>query len=162
MIIVSDTSPISNLILIGRIDLLRQLFETVIVPPAVDAEIKALKELGKDISEYQTAEWITVSTPIDKKQVSYLKTKLDAGEAEAIALAVEIGCDLLLIDERLGTKVAVEQGLQTLGLVGVLIKAKSEGLILNVGPILNDLEILAGFWIGDGLRERVLIQMDES
>lgn len=162
MIIISDTSPISNLILIGQIFILRQLFETVIVPPAVDKEIKALKALGKDISAYETADWITVRIPTNDKKVLGLKTKLDAGEAEAISLALEIGCDLLLIDERLGTKVASDEGLRTLGLVGVLIRAKSEGLISEVGPVLNELEIVAGFWIGDRLKEKVLDQADEN
>ncbi len=162
MIIVSDTSPVSNLILVGRLSLLQRLFGTVIVPPAVDAEIKALGNLGKDISEYEISKWIKLQTPADDERVSLLKLKLDAGEAEAISLAVEIGCELLLIDERLGTKVAIDQGLKTLGLVGVLIRAKREGLIPEVGSILHDLEVVAGFWIGDRLKHRVLEQVDES
>jgi len=53
MIVVSDTSPVSNLILIRRLIILRELFAEVIVPPAVDAEVRALKNFGKDLSEYE-------------------------------------------------------------------------------------------------------------
>lgn len=109
-----------------------------------------------------TSPWIKVSEPTDQHQVLILKTKLDVGEAEAIALAIELKCDLLLIDERLGTRIALEHGLQTLGLVGVLIKAKNEGLISLVEPILDDLENLAGFWIGESLRQKVLVLMGEN
>lgn len=162
MIVVSDTSPVSNLILIGQIDLLRSLFTEVFIPPAVDLEIRALKELGKDISEYESAAWLKIREPRDESRVSFLRTKVDPGEAEAIALAIEIDCNLLLIDERLGSRVAHEQGLQTLGLVGVLIMAKSLGLIDNVAPMLSDLETIAGFWIGQHLKQRVLDLVGES
>ncbi|MBA4122624.1 MAG: hypothetical protein H0X72_09200 [Acidobacteria bacterium] len=56
MIVVSDTSPVSNLILIRRLIILRELFAEVIVPPAVDAEVRALKNFGKDLSEYENAD----------------------------------------------------------------------------------------------------------
>ena len=111
MIVVSDTSPISNLILVERLDILRELFSDVIVPPAVDREIKALKALGKDIRDYEAAGWIKVSTPSDWRKVNTMKTRLDEGEAEAITLALELKCDLLLMDERIGTRIAREEGL---------------------------------------------------
>ena len=58
MIIVSDTSPVSNLILIGRINILRELFDEIIIPPAVNFEILALEQFGKDLSKYRNADWI--------------------------------------------------------------------------------------------------------
>ena len=127
MIIVSDTSPVSNLILIGRLDLLRQLYTTVIVPASVDAEIRFLKNLGKDIAIYETAEWIRVLSPKNHAKANYFKSILDTGEAEAIALALELDCDFLLMDERVGTRIAGANGLTTLGLIGVLVKGKDEG-----------------------------------
>lgn len=162
MIVVSDTSPISNLILVERLDILRELFSDVIVPPAVDREIKALKALGKDIRDYEAAGWIKVSTPSDWRKVNTMKTRLDEGEAEAITLALELKCDLLLMDERIGTRIAREEGLLTVGLVGVLIKAKKMNLIEAVRPILIDLKTKAGFWLGDKLERKVLEELDEN
>lgn len=162
MIIVSDTSPVSNLILIERLDILQKLFSEIIVPPAVDAEVLALKQFGKDLSDYENAEWIKVTKPTNLKKVEMLQSKLDEGEAQAIALALEINCDLLLMDERIGTNIARQEGLQTVGLVGVLIKAKEEKIIEEVREILNELKNVAGFWLDAKLEMKILEQLGEG
>lgn len=161
MIIVSDTSPVSNLILIERLDILHKLFDEIIIPPAVDAEIRALEQFGKDLSEYETAEWIKISAPANLQKVKTLQTNLDEGESQAIALALEINCDLLLMDERIGTNIARQEGLQTVGLVGVLIKAKEEKIIETVGAILVDLKDKAGFWLTAKLEQKILEKLGE-
>ena len=161
MIIVSDTSPVSNLILIERLDILQKLFAELIIPTAVDAEIRALKQFGKNLSEYETAEWIKVSAPVNLQKVQTLQTNLDEGEAQAIALALELNCDLLLMDERIGTNIARQEGLQTVGLVGVLIKAKEEKIIEEVRGILNELKFVAGFWLHAKLEKKILEQLGE-
>jgi uncharacterized protein len=161
MIIISDTSPVSNLILIERLDILQKLFTEIIIPTAVDSEIRALKQFGKDLSEYETAEWIKIVTPTNLQKVHNLQLNLDEGEAQAIALALEMNCDLLLMDERIGTNIARQEGLQTVGLVGVLIKAKEEKIINEVGTILNDLKNIAGFWLGEKLEKKILEALSE-
>jgi uncharacterized protein len=161
MIIVSDTSPVSNLILIERLNILQSLFAEIVVPSAVDAEILALKQFGKDLSEYENADWIKVVQPENLQKVQTLEIKLDKGEAQAIALALEINCDLLLMDERIGTSIAREEGLQTIGLVGVLIKAKEKRLIENIGDILFDLKDKAGFWLDSKLEKKILEESGE-
>ncbi len=88
-------------------------------------------------------------------------SEIDEGESEAIVLAIEMGADYLLIDERIGTNKAREKGLETIGLLGVLIKAKEKGIIEKVETILDDLMNKAGFWIGEKLKERVLKEVNE-
>lgn len=156
MRVVSDTSPISNLLLIGQLDLLRLLFEVVIVPPAVDFEIRRLSIIGEDISAYEQSSWIVVRRPSSPVLVSQLRDSLDEGESEAIVLAKELGCDFLLIDERRGTQIARSNGLATIGLLGVLFQAKSKEMIAKVKPLLDDLEQTAGFWLGQKLRTSFL------
>jgi predicted nucleic acid-binding protein len=129
MIIVSDCSPISNLILIGELDILRKLFSEVIVPPEVHHEILALSELGFNLGEYSASSWIRVERPVDPLQVSKLLSVVDQGEAEAIVLATELHADYLLIDERLGAAEANKRNLKTVGLMGVLVKAKQQHII---------------------------------
>jgi hypothetical protein len=162
MIVVSDTSPISNLLIIDRIYILKDLFSEVTIPPAVDSEILELKKFNVDISSYRNAGWIQVSTPSNIHKVTALERNLDEGESQAIALAIEIKCDLLLIDERIGTKIARDEGLNTIGLIGVLIKAKEKGLIPNLKTVLTELRTSAGFWIGDALQERILKDAGEN
>lgn len=161
MIVVSDTSPISNLLLVGRLDILERLFQEIILPPAVHAEVLALKSLGKDVSAYESAKWISVRAPLQREKVTSLSLKLDQGESEAIAMAIEIGCDLLLIDERRGTRIAREEGLRTIGLAGVRIDAKRSKVVEEIRPLLEDLKSKAGFCLGQHLENRVLAEADE-
>lgn len=156
MIIISDTSPIANLLQIRKLELLKLIFGRIIIPPTVDKEIRELEKFNMDLEEYHKGKWIEIIYPKDMMLLKQLKEELDEGEAEAIVLAKELHADFLLIDERLGTKKAKDQGLNTIGLLGVLMKAKEEGLISYVKPIIEELEKEAGFWISDKLRKMLL------
>nr|WP_216087055.1 DUF3368 domain-containing protein [Stanieria cyanosphaera] len=91
-----------------------------------------------------------------------LNNELDIGEVEAIALAVEIQAERLLIDERLGWLVAARLNLRYTGILGILVEAKSQGLIVEVKPLLNALIDQAGFWVAEPLYNRVLQLVDED
>ncbi|WP_017301502.1 hypothetical protein [Nodosilinea nodulosa] len=106
MIIISDTSPISNLLRIGQLPLLQELYGSVVIPESVYAEIRALESFGIDTSWLVDTEWIVIRPVGDQALVERLKGELDPGEAEAIALAIELKADRLLMDERLGRQVA--------------------------------------------------------
>jgi len=160
MIVVSDTSPISNLIIISRLDILKTVFGQVILPPAVDSEILALKKLGQNIDEYLHADWINVVTPKNVELINSLKLKLDDGEAEAITLALETDCNWLLIDERAGTKIARAEGLETIGLIGVLVLAKQRRIIENISSIITELK-QKGFWIDSAFEREILEEVGE-
>ena len=94
MIVVSDTSVITALIQIGRIEWLSTIFGAVVIPEAVADELA--------VSHVDLPAWISVTAVHDKAAVAEEARKLDAGESEAIVLAVELGADFLLIDEKLG------------------------------------------------------------
>lgn len=160
MIIVSDTSPISNLILIDELNLLNQIFHIVYVPPAVDKEIRELEKFQIDLLAYTSSNWIKVISPSNAELVKRLNLELDLGESEAIVLAQELSAGYLLIDERLGSIKAREAGLQTIGLLGVIAKAKEENLIAAARPLLQKLKE-AGFWISDRLIHTILVKLNE-
>lgn len=65
------------------------------------------------------------------------------------------------MDERIGTKIARREGLQTIGLIGVLVRAKEERIIPKVGEVLNELRIKAGFWLSDNLQNQILKELCE-
>lgn len=148
MLVVSDTSPISALLQIGRAELLRDLFGTDCVPPAVSHEL----------ARFHAAlpPFIDARTVSDQTRVRLLLTQLDIGEAEAIVLAAESNADYLLIDERRGRKSAAEVGVPIIGLIGVLLLAKNRGLVPTVKQLLNDLQTNAGFYIHPVLAQRLL------
>ena len=93
MIVVSDTSAISNLLVVGQLELIQRIYQQVVVPPAVDQEVRALQNFGIDLTAYTSATWLSVQVPTDSLLVKKLKEALDDGEAEAIALALQLKAD---------------------------------------------------------------------
>ena len=161
MIIVSDTSPISNLLVIGQLNILVQVFGEIIIPPKVYEEIKKLEDFGFDVHEIKDSSWIKIVIPTNIGFVHELNENLDAGESEAIALAQELKADFILIDEKRGRKAAEQLGLTAIGLLGILLKAKQKRAVERVMPLLDALRQDAGFWISDVLYHDILMQAEE-
>jgi predicted nucleic acid-binding protein len=155
MIVVSNTSPISNLAAIGQLELLQQLYGNIIIPPAVYQELINSGDTDPATLAVQTLDWIQTQPVSDRVVLETLQTNLDPGEAEAITLAVEINAQRLIIDERRGRNEAIRLGLQVTGLLGIVLAAKQQGLIASVQPILDDLRA-NNFWIRDALYAEVL------
>lgn len=132
MIVVSDTTPISNLIQIGQFELLRALYQRILIPRTVYDELIFLSKFQIPIVEILAQEWVEIVEVKSQTIVDRLLATLDRGEAEAIALAVETRADYLLIDEKEGRKVAKENHIALVGTLGVLINGKKQGLIDNM------------------------------
>ncbi len=162
MIIISDTSPISNFFIIGKLQLLQNIYENVIIPEAVYNELTALQQSGFDISNITLSPWITVQKITSETELPFLLQKIDRGEAEAIILAKELHAELLLMDESRGRKIAKEAGLQTIGLLGVLLEAKSKAIISSVKEIIDELKNKAKFRIHEKLYKEVLLLANEE
>ena len=156
MIVVSDASALINLARISKLELLRDLYTDLIVPEAVWQEvvIEGVGYAGAD--EIKNASWIKKYAVANRQLVQALRQDLDAGEAEAIALALEVKADLLLMDERLGRETARFLGLRYIGLIGVLIEAKHRGRIKAIKSYLDELRNVAFFRIKNELYHRVL------
>lgn len=158
MIVISDTSPITNLIQIGKLDILKELFSEIIIPQEVYSE---LVELDFQENILYSVDWIQTKQISDQKLVNNLVRDLDRGEAELIVLAIELRADVLLIDEKKGRKIAKEYGVEITGLLGVLKNAKSKGLIEKLEPVLQELILRTGFRIHPKLYEQILKSVGE-
>ncbi len=161
MIIVSNTSPIFYLSTIGQLDLLRQLYDEIVIPTTVFQEITNVGNSDVSATVVSTLNWIKTQSATDRTLVNTLSHELDPGEAEAIALALELNADRLLIDERLGRNAAIGLGLKVTGVLGILIAAKRSNLIQEVKPLLDTLIKRVGFWIHEQLYTDVLQVVDE-
>lgn len=156
MIVVSDTSAISNLFLVHQLHLLPAIFGQVIIPKQVFSELLILEtDFGYDLSSLKSASWLEIRQVQSPKTVKRLKKVLDDGESEAIALAKEINADYLLIDEHEGRQIAIDEGLRIIGVLGVLVQAKNNGLISLVKPVMDNLRGKAKFRISESLYNQV-------
>jgi predicted nucleic acid-binding protein len=155
---VSNSSPLIHLSMVGRISLLRR-FSSICIPPAVWQEVVeqgGSRPGAAEIREARESGWLRVVDPSDKILVRLLKQELHAGEAESIALALEVRPDVLLLDETEARRVAGLYGLPVTGIIGLLIQAKREGRISSLAEEMDRLREQGGFWIQDALYRRVL------
>ena len=153
MLVVSDTSPITSLLAIGRFDIIETLYRTVIVPSAVAGELRACHE--------ELPGCIQSRIPSDTAAVALLRSELDQGEAEAIVLARELHAELLLMDETLGRARARQEHVPVMGLVGVLLVARRVGLIHSMRATLDQLESKAGFCLSRDVVRLAVAQAGE-
>ena len=138
MIIVSDTTPLNYLILIGRENILHQLFGKVIIPQAVFNELSATGASEKvRLWVKELPFWIEVKQTVLIPDSSL--DILDAGEKEAIMLAQEISADLLLVDDWQARLAAINLGIRITGTLGILDRAARENLI-DLPETLNALQ----------------------
>ncbi len=159
MIVVSDTTALTNLFQVHQLPLLKEIFGKVLIPPAVEQE---LSEMPGQLDKILALDFIEVVRPKDTSMLSHLRLGLDDGEAEAIALAIEVNADYLIIDEWKGRRVAKDVGLHVIGLVGVLLTAKRMQKIPEIKPILQELVEQAGFRLHPGLIRDVLRDAGEA
>ena len=161
MIVVSNTSPLTNLAAIGRFDLLRDLYSELYIPSGVWEELNAGGQRWPGSIEVERANWIRRRNPHNDVLVATLMRDLDRGEAETIALALELDCDRVVIDERDGRRIAQRHGLSLIGTVGVLVEAKNRGLLEKIRQDLDALRQKAGFFISDELYREVIRSVEE-
>lgn len=153
MIVVSDTSPLTALLGVGEEEILPRLFGKVIVPGAVRQELARSHAVWPD--------WLQVREVADTAAAWRLTQLVDAGEAEAIELAKELQADLLLIDERKGRRLAAEEGVPVIGLLGVVVLARRNGLIPSARELIAALRNQAGFYLSGDLVDRALASVGE-
>jgi predicted nucleic acid-binding protein len=158
MLVASNTSPISNLAVIGRLSLLRSQFQEIWIPGAVQSELHQLSDPAalKEIQQALQDGWIKPRVLREDHVARLLEADLDPGEAEAIALALELSADLILLDERDGRSAAERAGLRVTGVLGVLLRAKTDGQIPLIKPDIEALRTQARFFLSARLQEKVL------
>jgi predicted nucleic acid-binding protein len=162
MIVVSNTSPLTNLAAIGQFDLLHLLYGQVYMARGVWEELNAEGKRWPGCEEVANADWIERQTVKNQALVTALRRDLDRGEAETIALALELEADLVLLDEKEGRHAARRLGVRVLGVVGVLLEAKANSAVDAVRPHLDALRQTAGFYLSDSVYRRVLALAEES
>lgn len=159
MIVISDTTTVNYLILIDAVRILPALYEAVIAPEAVLAELRS-PFAPQRVQRWANAlpAWLEVKEAAG--QSIALDPRLGAGERDAIALAYAAPDGLLLIDELRGRREAVRLGVRVLGTLGVLRNAHTAGL-LDFTAAMEKLRATS-FQVSEELSRRMLISLTED
>jgi predicted nucleic acid-binding protein len=159
-VIVADSGPIIVFARIGRLNLLQQVLEELIIPEGVYKEVVERGAGRAGAAEVERGDWIHRREVSRRASLSLLPSHLQAGQQEAIVLAQELGAQLL-IDESEGRKIARERGIKVVGSLGVLAEAKRMGLIGKVRPIIEEMRA-ATYRIGDNILSEFLQRIGEG
>ena len=158
MIVISDTSAITNLYQIGLLKILQGLYGEIVISPGVRRELYSISDQREVI---EPLDWIVTRYPENQLLVAELLEDLDLGEAESIALAIELEASLLIIDEALGRKRALSYDVKITGVLGILILARQQNFIDSVGPHIEQLRSI-GFRLKQSLVDTVLKKLGEK
>jgi len=157
-LVVSDTSPLLNLALIDRLDLLTAQFSGVTVPQQVWDELTDGEDGLEALRGVRDGGFLQLVEVEQSDLYVELRHELDVGETAAICYAVEENADLVLLDERDGRRVARRHDLDVTGVIGVLLRGAKAGAV-DLEHELDDLRE-AGFWISDDLYSRILSETE--
>lgn len=153
MRVASNSSPIIWLSQTGHFDLLREVFDTVLITPEVRAETVD-RATGypnaRNVMAARAAEWLQVMAPTDLEKIAVLRAQLHAGEAETLVMAAEQQVDAVLVDDLQARHFATAMGLRVIGTAGVLLLAHTKGITVDVKATLDHMRR-----IGFRLREQV-------
>jgi hypothetical protein len=161
--VISDSSTLIHLTAIGKLDLLRTFYNKIILPTAVWREvvIEGGNHPGaRAVQQAHERGWVEILEPSNQTLLRLLKQDLHEGEAETIALALELDADLVLLDETEARQVATLYQLQKTGIIGLLIRAKMQDHIPSLRQELKRLRE-SGFWIDDSLLRQSLESVGE-
>ena len=116
-VVIADTSCFIILSNINELDLLKKVYGTIVTTPDI------VIEFGEDLPD-----WVIVKSPEDVKRQLVLEERIDKGEASAITLALELPGSTIILDDLKARLVAEELGILITGTVGIIIKAKLNGI----------------------------------
>ena len=147
MAVVSNSSPLIALARIQRLDLLPVIFESVLIPEAV------AREIAPSIPVPPT--WLRIQGPNVAPPASLLRRRLGDGEREALALAIELKADWIILDDLPARRSAEATGLNVIGTLGTLVTAKRAGLLKSIRPELDAL-LRTSFFLSPQLYDKLL------
>ena len=148
-IVISDASCFIILHIIGELDLLKKVYGSVLTTPEIAAEF------GEELPD-----WVLIEQVKDRKYIEFLEAIVDEGESSAIALAKEMESPLLIIDDLKARKLATKLNLKYTGTIGVIHKAKQNGVIEQIKPIIEKLQA-TNFRISEKIVDELLKKNNE-
>ena len=158
--VIVNSTPIIALSAVDRLNLLKDLYGTIIIPSAVSNEIRAKNKSKAQTQLEISSDWIQVKDIVNEAQKQTFRTQLHEGEVEVLILGQELSADLLIIDDYTARKYAKYHGFNVIGTVGIFLLAKSKGFVREIKPLVDDL-ISNGIFISSRLYAEIIKLADE-
>lgn len=158
--VIVNSTPLIVLCGIGELEILQKLYQEIFIPTAVFQEVTAIED-SASMQIKAAYECIHVKSICDNREKKMYKAKLHAGEVEVMILAQEEGANLVIIDDNAAKKTAKYLGLTVTGTLGILLKAKRQGIVEKVSPLLSKMK-QNGFYIDSRVEAFVLEQAGEK
>jgi predicted nucleic acid-binding protein len=156
-VVIADACAIISLIHIGRIDLIEKVFGDFYIANAVWMVLCKYDDPNFDSVQLQCL----VEKVKDISSKNYLSLIMDFGESESVILYEELQADYLLIDDKKARLIAESIGVNCIGTLGLLIKAKQKGLLTELKPIFEKI-VLDGRYFSKKLLNDILVKTGES
>ena len=150
--VISNATPIISLCSVHHEHILKELFNQILIPVAVEEELRVLEKPGSDFSDNS---WVEVEPVKNEDLVHLLMKDLDRGESETIALAKQRKADIVIIDEIAGYQIAKHFDLPVVRTLSVMKTAKERGIIKNIAPLLSEM-VQKGRWYSIDVIEKFL------
>lgn len=157
--VIVNSTPLIVLCGIGKLNILKEMYEEIIIPSAVFREVTA-KDDSACVQIKSAGAWVHVEQIKDHGEKKMYKAKLHDGEVEVMILAQERNADLVILDDNAAKKTAKYLGLTVTGTLGVLVKAKRQRIIEEVRPLLSEMR-QNGFYVSKTVESMVLEQAGE-
>lgn len=159
--IIVNSTPLLALGKIGKLWILRDMYQEIIIPQAVYREVTEKNDTASKAVLSACGDWIKVESIRNVDEYAIYHAKLHAGEVEVMILAQQLPkADLVVIDDMAARKTAEFLKLPLSGTVGVLIKAKNKGIVSEIMPIIGELE-KNGFFISDRIKNMIKAKVGE-
>jgi hypothetical protein len=150
--VISNATPIISLCSVHHEHILKELFNHIVIPEAVENELRVLERPGSDFSDNS---WVEVEAVKNEDLVHLLMKDLDRGESETIALAKQKKADIVIIDEIAGYQIAKHFDLPVVRTLSVMKTAKERGIIKKIAPLLSEM-VQKGRWYSIDVIEKFL------
>ena len=159
--VIVNSTPLIALCHVNKLSVLKQLYGEITIPKAVYDEISVKSDsvCKKEVDE--SLEWIHIQNIKNDMAKAMFKSQLHEGEVEVMILAMEQQADVVIIDDQNAKKYAKYLNLPVTGTLGIFIKAKKNGFITELKPIL-DIMVKNGIYIKPSLIELCLKQVNEE
>lgn len=158
MVIISNATPVIALSSVNKLDILKSLFEEIIITEEVKTELITKERYG---AEFPFMDWVKIEKLRNREFLKALSLELGQGEASVIALGKELNADFVIIDEKDGHKRAKYFDLTPIRTLAILEAAKKKGLIDELKPIVLKM-VDKGIWYKKELLIKFLKDNDEE